>query len=294
MKRSTLSILSIVSMAILFGCQQPYSSTAGSSSVSKEVNTVPSSETGNTESPGDKEENSSDKEIPEPGRPESVDEQKAIFTISQGVLEVTRAGILTDEDILSALSGGVSLKVIGPLIEENYQLLSGKKIHHLDLSDVTDIPGGTIQVMMNEIGIRSASSGVIPLNFYEDLDLQTIVLPDTAEILPEAAFSGCKNLISVTGKGLRVIGYGAFSGTAVKTLYLPAVEEVGFNAFSNCKYLEELSLPAAVKFENDILYHSKASGTKINLPSAHGLTVDSPVFNGFSVSEAEIVLPKNF
>lgn len=86
--------------------------------------------------------------------------------------------------------------------------------------------------------------------------METIILPDTAEVLPAATFSGCSNLKSFTGKGIKIVGYGAFSGTALETIELPAAEEIGYTAFSNCTKLQTLSLPKAEKLHNDILYNS--------------------------------------
>lgn len=97
---------------------------------------------------------------------------------------------------------------------------------------------------------------LFPLDFYGNTALETVILPDTAEVLPAAAFSGCSNLKSFTGKGIKIVGYGAFSGTALETIELPTAEEIGYTAFSNCTKLQTLSLPKAKKLHNDILYNS--------------------------------------
>lgn len=214
--------------------------------------------------------------------------QEAEVKNENGTMVITKAGTILEEIFQNFIKNG-TLTVAGPLTEENYEL----SITKLDLSGVTDIPGGYTQATLSQAGEINQNENVIPLDFYGNTILETVILPDTAEVLPAAAFSGCSNLKSFTGKGIKIVGYGAFSGTALETIELPTAEEIGYTAFSNCTKLQTLSLPKAKKLHNDILYHSYNSsesqiGVTIQLPSS--TTLEPNVFNGFYTENASLVL----
>lgn len=177
--------------------------------------------------------------------------QEAEVKNENGTMVITKAGTILEEIFQNFIKNG-TLTVAGPLTEENYEL----SITKLDLSGVTDIPGGYTQATLSQAGEINQNENVIPLDFYRNTILETVILPDTAEVLPAAAFSGCSNLKSFTGKGIKIVGYGAFSGTALETIELPTAEEISYTAFSNCTKLQTLSLPKAEKLHNDILYNS--------------------------------------
>lgn len=194
--------------------------------------------------------------------------QEAEVKNENGTMVITKAGTILEEIFQNFIKNG-TLTVAGPLTEENYEL----SITKLDLSGVTDIPGGYTQVTLSQAGEINQNENVIPLDFYGNTALETVILPDTAEVLPAAAFSGCSNLKSFTGKGIKIVGYGAFSGTALETIELPTAEEIGYTAFSNCTKLQALSLPKAEKLHNDILYNSSYGlDTTIELPDMVEIT----------------------
>lgn len=215
--------------------------------------------------------------------------QEAEVRNENGTMVITKAGTISEEIFQNFIKNG-TLTVAGPLTEENYELIAQLPITKLDLSGVTDIPGGYTQVTPSSEGEMHQNENVIPLDFYGNTALETVILPDTAEVLPAAAFSGCSNLKSFTGKGIKIVGYGAFSGTALETIELPAAEKIGYTAFSNCTKLQTLSLPKAEKLHNDILYNSSESqiGVTIQLPSSP--TLEPNVFNGFYTENASLVL----
>ncbi len=215
--------------------------------------------------------------------------QEAEVRNENGTMVITKAGTISEEIFQNFIKNG-TLTVAGPLTEENYELIAQLPITKLDLSGVTDIPGGYTQVTPSSEGEMHQNENVIPLDFYGNTALETVILPDTAEVLPAAAFSGCSNLKSFTGKGIKIVGYGAFSGTALETIELPTAEEIGYTAFSNCTKLQTLSLPKAKKLHNDILYNSSESqiGVTIQLPSSP--TLEPNVFNGFYTENASLVL----
>lgn len=226
-----------------------------------------------------------------PGNPQKTSGSAEIRN-ENGTMVITKAGTISEENFQHFIKNG-TLTVAGPLTEENYELIGQLPITKLDLSGVTEIPGGYTQVNLSSEGMLHQNENVIPLDFYGNTALETVILPDTAEVLPAAAFSGCSNLKSFTGKGIKIVGYGAFSGTALETIELPAAKEIGYTVFSNCTKLQTLSLPKAEKLHNDILYHSYNSsepqiGVTIQLSSS--TTLEPNVFNGFYTENASLVL----
>lgn len=265
MKKFYLSLLTVICILCIIGCKHPQTP-------------------GNPQKPSDSATTGQDTEEPV--------KQEAEIRNENGTMVITKAGTISEENFQNFIKNG-TLTVAGPLTEENYELIAQLPITKLDLSGVTDIPGGYTQVNLSSEGMLHQNANVIPLDFYGNTTLETIILPDTAEVLPAAAFSGCSNLKSFTGKGIKIVGYGAFSGTALETIELPAAEEIGYTAFSNCTKLQTLSLPKAEKLHNDILYHSYNSseskiGVTIQLPSS--TTLESKVFNGFNTENTSLVL----
>ena len=126
--------------------------------------------------------------------------QEAEVKNENGTMVITKAGTILEEIFQNFIKNG-TLTVAGPLTEENYEL----SITKLDLSGVTDIPGGYTQATLSQAGEINQNENVIPLDFYGNTILETVILPDTAEVLPAAAFSGCSNLKSFTGKGIKIV-----------------------------------------------------------------------------------------
>ena len=285
MKKFYLSLLTVICFFCIIGCKHPQ--TPGNpQKPSGSATTGQDTEKPNNPGSDGNEETGTGQNTEEPVK------QEAEFKNENGTMVITKAGTISKADFQKFIKDD-SLTVAGPLTEENYKLIGQLPITKLDLSGATDIPGGYTQVTMSLKGVIHQNNNVIPLNFRENTKLETVILPDTAEVLPAAAFSGCSNLKSFTGKGIKIVGYCAFWGTAVETIELPAAEEIGYSAFSNCTKLQTLSLPKAKKLHNDILYHSYNSsesqiGVTIQLPSS--TTLEPNVFNGFYTENASLVL----
>ena len=56
----------------------------------------------------------------------------------------------------------------------------------------------------------------LPVNFYFDTAIHTVVLPDSIKALRQGAINGCLFLVSVTGNFLEEIGYSIFYRTALE------------------------------------------------------------------------------
>lgn len=235
------------------------------------------------------------------GNTETGGLKPAVYTVEKGILTVTESGVLPEKAVKEALSGETKLKVKGPLIPENYAIFKGQGITDFDLSGVTGLSQGIVSVSMSEEGLLDCNN-LIPLNFYMDTDIKTIILPDTANALPECAFTGCSSFVSVTGDSIEVIGYGAFYGTALQKAEFPKAREIGYNAFGGCKSLNTLKIPTAENLGDDLLYQSGDGSLSITLPGNLKIP-DKPdsingeypkhVFRGINTETVTLILSGN-
>ena len=83
-----------------------------------------------------------------------------------------------------------------------------------------------------EYALDSRTRAIAPGAFARQANLVSVELPASLQDIDAQAFSGCSLLARLEGSpALRSIGNGAFSGTALQTLYLPAtMERLGKNA----------------------------------------------------------------
>ena len=81
--------------------------------------------------------------------------------------------------------------------------------------------------------------------------IESVVIPDTVEIIAPRAFSRCRSLVSVDfGEGVREIQEQAFLYcTALKKIILPPMlESIGDGAFYGCSSAEEIFIPKTLEF----------------------------------------------
>ena len=103
--------------------------------------------------------------------------------------------------------------------------------------------------------------------------LESVVIPDTVEIIAPMAFFSCTNLVSVDfGEGVREIGYEAFRECkALKKIILPSrLEKIGTNAFFGCSSVTEIFIPKSVKMWD----YDSSKGTFANCISLKTLTFE--------------------
>ena len=162
----------------------------------------------------------------------------------------------------------------------NYDDYYDEDIYDEDYSDLHEIKTIIIEEGITEIGhcafmgnlegVNGGNKGVELLK-----NLETVVLPDSLEVIEEYAFLGCNNLTKVyfsdnlktigkyafynTGvkqftvpETLETIGANAFYGTNLKKVYVPEnVKEIGTNAFGNCDSLKKITFTKASCYIND-------------------------------------------
>jgi len=85
--------------------------------------------------------------------------------------------------------------------------------------------------------------------FTNNVDLYSIVIPDTVTVIGEDAFRGCRSLVSVTlPSGLKALPMNCFFDcTVLKNITLPeTLESIGDFCFEGCTKLGEVKIPASV------------------------------------------------
>lgn len=100
-------------------------------------------------------------------------------------------------------------------------------------------------------------------------DAEEVHVPDGVRRISAYAFSGCKNLRSVTiSEGVTGIGDHAFFGcTSLENLTIPqSVTELADYLFSECSALTSVTIPASVTKINDGVFYGCSSLSAITLP----------------------------
>ncbi|MDD4772086.1 MAG: leucine-rich repeat domain-containing protein [Eubacteriales bacterium] len=112
---------------------------------------------------------------------------------------------------------------------------------------------GTEENVTVPSGVKNLSSA-----FCQNTAIKSVILPDTATKIGNAAFGGCMSLTSVEiPGGVTYIGDSAFYNcTALDTLTIPAsVSHIGVNAFEGCPSLILICGPGSYTAE-----YAEASG----------------------------------
>lgn len=108
----------------------------------------------------------------------------------------------------------------------------------------------------NTSKLQSVASHV----FYYCYSLSNIDLQNV-ETINDQGFRSCSQLTSVSLLNCKFIGQSAFYGCGFSEVYLPNINSIAYNAFTNCSSLEVLSLPSDYYKVFD--YAQMLTGTKI-------------------------------
>jgi len=109
--------------------------------------------------------------------------------------------------------------------------------------------------------------------------IETIAIPDGVTYLPTNVFAKCTALKSINLNKVTEIGYRAFEGcTALKTVDLGDVTKIGGYAFIRCYALESIDLTGVKTVKNDA-FHGCISLKSVNLGKDLVAIEDSAFFN---------------
>nr|ACM91078.1 surface antigen BspA [uncultured bacterium 34R1] len=164
----------------------------------------------------------------------------------QGVeVETTAGGLLSKVTDLNI----TSLTVTGSLDARDFMFISRKldKLTTVDLSAATIVEYDGVREPLVNGQILFPANEIPQLSFFGK-KLTSVVLPSSLKSIGMAAFSGCRDLKSITFPSkLTTIGSYAFNGSGLENLTVPSsVTLIGKGAFSRCEQLTKLISRAAV------------------------------------------------
>ena len=172
-----------------------------------------------------------------------------------------------------------NLKLTGKITTEDYKFMKDKMtgLLRLNLKDVESVVDGVYAIPGSA--------------FYGKSTLIKCVLPDKLERIESGAFTST----ALTGtlqlpEGLKYVS--GFYGTKITSVQFPStLEEIGQNAFENCKSLiTEISLPESVRSIGTQAFHGAAIIGNLALP--HNLeSIGSSAFSSCSSLTGSLVIP---
>lgn len=136
---------------------------------------------------------------------------------------------------------------------------------------ITDIRTDKVNIVIPE-KINGAPVVSIAGYIFDATDIESVVFPDTLEMIGEAEFNNCKELKYVDlGKGLKYIGKMPFSG---------------------CNKLETVSFPDGMQLFDDVTFYSCTNLKEVYVPeSATEFGSGTPVIDIKTCPQAVVVTP---
>jgi len=128
--------------------------------------------------------------------------------------------------------------------DQEFDCYMVNKKHH-DLQDIIVLPD-----YYNDGYNGKKPVKIIPeMGFYSCLELTSLIMPDTIEIIGSDAFNHCESLQYIKlSKNLEKISDNLFAGCSILTnVVIPkTVTEIGAHAFKGCKSLIDFTIPNSV------------------------------------------------
>lgn len=164
------------------------------------------------------------------------------YTEENGVTYCTEA--VTGEKVLTKVSEDAPAKLEIP---EGVTTLGSKILQGNTTVKEVVIPSSVKNFGGKANNPNDPSKGASGGMFYKS-SVETVVLPDGLEEIPDAAFNQAAQLTSVNiPSSVKKIGIHAFAGTGLTTLTIPeTVEEIGFGAFRDMKSLTTVTIEGNV------------------------------------------------
>ena len=163
---------------------------------------------------------------------------------------------------------------------------TGGKLSILDLSDAKIVKGGSEYVFFGYDSSRRYTSNdkLGDYAFYGCSGLTSLTIPSSVTSIGSEAFSGCSGLTSLTiPSSVTSIGNYAFFGcSSLTSLTIPSsVTSIGNYAFYDCSSLTSLTIPSSVTSIGEAAFSGCSGLTSLTIPS--GVTsIGEAAFSGCS------------
>ena len=166
------------------------------------------------------------------------------------VMSAITASALDVNTTAGGLSGAVTdlnittLRVSGTMNAHDFYFISGN-LHRLTALDLGSVKIEGVTATVPYYWCHNFEADVIPVCAFNDMDLESVVLPMSLSGIGRGAFASCKRLTAITLPAtLDSIGNYAFAGCeSLVSVTLPAqVERVGAGAFMRCTSLTSLTV----------------------------------------------------
>ena len=163
---------------------------------------------------------------------------------------------------------------------------TGGKLSILDLSDAKIVKGGSEYVFFGYDSSRRYTSNdkLGDYAFYGCSGLTSLTIPSSVTSIGSEAFSGCSGLTSLTiPSSVTSIGNYAFSGcSGLTSLTIPSsVTSIGNYAFWGCSSLTSLTIPSSVTSIGYAAFYDCSSLTSLTIPSSV-TSIGEAAFSGCS------------
>lgn len=177
----------------------------------------------------------------------------ALFILAVGIVACGRKGG-NDES-------GMKLENMKPTKETAFEVEGGVLISFKD--NVVKDKKIVIPESINGEVITKIADGA----FFENENIEGILIPDSISEIGEQAFANCENLSEVIlSSNLISLPMSVFYGTAIEGVVIPeSVQSIGEYAFADCHSLKEISIPSSVKSIDSSSFMDTYNLTSINV-----------------------------
>lgn len=129
--------------------------------------------------------------------------------------------------------------------------------------------------------------------FYNCSKIDKIELPDSIVSIGTYSFYKCSNIKTIQfSKNMGTIPKYAFSETGITTLNIPStITTIDDDAFSNCKFLEEVTIDKGIKELKSVIFYNCTALKKVSLPDTLR-SIGNSAFTNCSSLET-LILPPN-
>ncbi|MGN0078781.1 MAG: leucine-rich repeat domain-containing protein, partial [Coriobacteriales bacterium] len=198
------------------------------------------------------------------------------------------AGAMKGSETATSVTIPASVTAIGEGAFENCTSLTSVTIP----AGVTEIQSSTFSgcTSLQSVEIEGDVTSIASSAFAGCESLSSVEIPATVTTIGEGAFTGCESLTSVSIPEGSTVGAGAFAGSGLTSVTIPAGVELGTRAFQDCEDLKSVTVEKGVESLPAYAFKGCTSLKSVTIKS--GVTaIERSAFSGCT-SLKSLTLPK--